>query len=169
MLGEQPDFSSCARRRAMHITFTLLWQAAQLDLTSQRIDDPQHMFESTGRLANVQVNNEVHTFPCLQCQLLLCQRKLLASTTQRSALAWRHSQREWLSTVSVAVDGSHSQRVHKPPAVLPYQTSVLSAVITPPRDGELPVGAAAAACAVFLAAQAQNWYFIANITLRGLP
>lgn len=85
MLGEQPDFSSCARRRAMHITFTLLWQAAQLDLTSQRIDDPQHMFESTGRLANVQVNNEVHTLPCRQCQLLLCQRKLLASTTQRSA------------------------------------------------------------------------------------
>lgn len=75
----------------MLAAFALIWQAAQLDLTAKRIDDPQHVFKPNGRLASLQVNNEAHTHPCRQGQLWLCQRQMLASSTQSNAELLRRS------------------------------------------------------------------------------
>lgn len=58
------------------------WQATQLDLTTQCINDPQHVFQSQGGLACFKVDNEAHTHPSRQRQLGLCQPELLASGTQ---------------------------------------------------------------------------------------
>jgi hypothetical protein len=71
----------------MVATFTLIvghgrWQAAQLNLSAQGINDPQHIFQSQGGLACFKVDNEAHTNPCRQRQLRLCQPELLASGTQ---------------------------------------------------------------------------------------
>jgi hypothetical protein len=71
----------------MVTTLTLIvghdrWQAAQLDLTTQSINDPQHVFQSQGGLACFKVDNEAHTHPSRQRQLGLGQPELLASGTQ---------------------------------------------------------------------------------------
>lgn len=71
----------------MVATFRLIagydrWQAAQLDLPTQCIDDPQHVFQSQGRFASLKVDDEAHSNSCRERQLGLCQRELLASGTQ---------------------------------------------------------------------------------------
>jgi len=58
------------------------WQSGQVDLATQGIDDPQHVFQSQGGLACFKVDNEAHTHPGRQRQLGLCQPELLASGTQ---------------------------------------------------------------------------------------
>ena len=71
----------------MVTTFPLIvghdrWQVAQLDLTTQRINDPQHVLQSQGGFACLEVDDETHANPCRQSQLGLCQPELLASGTQ---------------------------------------------------------------------------------------
>jgi|GEM_PF-1975857 len=56
-------------------------QSAQLDLTTQGINDPQYVFQSYGGFACFKVDNEAHTHPCGQRQLGLGQPELLASGT----------------------------------------------------------------------------------------
>jgi len=58
------------------------WQPAQLDLSTQGINDPQYVFQSQGGLACFKVDNEAHTHPSRQRQLGLSQPQLLASGTQ---------------------------------------------------------------------------------------
>ena len=41
----------------MLAAFALIRQAARLDLTAQRINVPQHVFESNGRLASFKVDD----------------------------------------------------------------------------------------------------------------
>jgi hypothetical protein len=60
-------------------------QTAQVDLTPQGINDPQHTFQSQGGLARFQVDNEAHTYPRCQRQLGLCQPELLASSPQSTS------------------------------------------------------------------------------------
>jgi len=57
-------------------------QSAQLDISTQGIDDPQHVFQSQGGLASFKVDDEAHANPCRQGQLGLCQPELLASDTK---------------------------------------------------------------------------------------
>ncbi|MFA7292032.1 MAG: hypothetical protein WC023_07260 [Rhodocyclaceae bacterium] len=61
------------------------WQSAQLDLSTQGINDPQHVFKSQGGLACLKVDDEAHTNPRRKSQLGLRQPNLLASRMQRSA------------------------------------------------------------------------------------
>jgi hypothetical protein len=61
------------------------WQSAQLDLSTQGINDPQHVFQSQGGLACLKIDNEAHTNPCRESQLGLCQADLLARGTQSIA------------------------------------------------------------------------------------
>jgi len=58
------------------------WQAAQLDFSTQGINDPQHVFQSQGGLACFEVDNEAHAYPSRQRQLGLGQPELLASGTE---------------------------------------------------------------------------------------
>jgi hypothetical protein len=71
----------------MVTTFTLIvghdrWQAAQLDLTPQSVNDPKHVFQSQGGFACLKVDDEAHTNPRREGQLGLCQPELLASGAQ---------------------------------------------------------------------------------------
>jgi len=71
----------------MVATFTLIvcrngWQSAQLDLSTQGINDPQHVFQSQGGLARFKVDDEAHTNPRREGQLGLCQPEMLASGTK---------------------------------------------------------------------------------------
>jgi hypothetical protein len=40
------------------------WQAAQLDLSTQGINDPQDVLKAQGWLAGLKVNDESHANPC---------------------------------------------------------------------------------------------------------
>jgi len=40
------------------------WQSAQLDFSTQGINDPQHVFQSQGGLACFKIDDEAHTNPC---------------------------------------------------------------------------------------------------------
>jgi hypothetical protein len=53
-----------------------------VDLTTEGINDPQHLFQSQGGFACLKVNDESHTNPCRQRQLWLCQPELLAGGTK---------------------------------------------------------------------------------------
>ena len=71
----------------MVATFTLLVghggrQPAQLDLSTQGINDPQYVFQSQGGFPSFKVDNEAHTNPCRQRQLGLGQPERLASGAQ---------------------------------------------------------------------------------------
>jgi hypothetical protein len=71
----------------MAVTLTLVcdangWQSAQLHLSTQGIDDPQHVFQSYGGLACLEVDNEAHAHPCRESQLGLCEPELLARSTK---------------------------------------------------------------------------------------
>jgi len=59
-----------------------VWQSGQLDLSTQGINDSQHVFQSQGELACLKLDDEAHTNPCREGQLGLCQPELLASGTQ---------------------------------------------------------------------------------------
>jgi hypothetical protein len=71
----------------MVANFTLIVgrQSAQLDLATQRINDPQYVFQSQCGLACLKVYDEAHTYPCREGQLGLGQPELFASATQRIA------------------------------------------------------------------------------------
>jgi hypothetical protein len=58
------------------------WQSAQLDLSTQRINDSQDIFKSQGGLARFKINDEAHANPCRQSKLGLSQTELLASGTK---------------------------------------------------------------------------------------
>jgi hypothetical protein len=58
------------------------WQPAQLNLATEGINDPKHVFKSQGGLACFKVDDEAHTNPCREGQLGLRQPKLLASGTK---------------------------------------------------------------------------------------
>jgi hypothetical protein len=58
------------------------WQAAQLELSAQGINDPQHVFKSQSGLASLKVDDEAHANPGCEGQLGLCQPELLASSTE---------------------------------------------------------------------------------------
>ena len=58
------------------------WQSAQLELSTQGINDPQNILESHGRLAGFKIDDEAHTNPSRQGQLGLCQPELLAPSTK---------------------------------------------------------------------------------------
>jgi hypothetical protein len=58
------------------------WQAAQLELSAQGINDPQHVFKSQSGLASLKVDDEAHANPGREGQLGLCQPELLASGTE---------------------------------------------------------------------------------------
>ena len=60
-------------------------QSVQLNLSTQGINDPQHVLKSHGRLACLKVNDEAHTNPCRKRQLGLRQFELFASGTQCTA------------------------------------------------------------------------------------
>jgi len=67
--------------------FTLIggrhrWQSAQLNFSTQGINDPQYVFKSQGGFACLKVDDEAHTHPGREGQLRLCQPKLLASGTK---------------------------------------------------------------------------------------
>ena len=71
----------------MVATFSLIsgssgGQSAQVDLTTQGVNDPQHIFQPHRGLASLEVNNEAHTNPRRQRQLRLGQPEMLASGTQ---------------------------------------------------------------------------------------
>jgi len=55
------------------------WQPPQLDLSTQGVDDPQHVLQSQGGFACFKLDNEANAHPCRQCQLRLCQPELFAS------------------------------------------------------------------------------------------
>jgi len=40
------------------------WQSDQLDLSTQGINDPQHIFQSQGGFTCLKVYDETHTHPC---------------------------------------------------------------------------------------------------------
>jgi len=61
------------------------WQSAQLDLSTQGINDAQDIFESHRGLARFKIDDEAHTNPRRQSQLRLRQMELLAGSAQRSA------------------------------------------------------------------------------------
>ena len=61
------------------------WQSAQLDFSTQGINDPQHVFQSQGGFAGFKVDNEAHTNPCREGQLGLGQPELFASGTSQMA------------------------------------------------------------------------------------
>lgn len=82
-IGDSQTSSSCAMVAALAwIVGCNAWQSAQLDLSTQGIHDPQHVFEPQGRLVCFKVDDETHTNPCRQDQLGLCQPELLASSTK---------------------------------------------------------------------------------------
>ena len=58
------------------------WQSAQLDLSTQGINDPQDVFKSQSGLARFKLDDEAHTDPCRQGQLRLRQPELLAGGTK---------------------------------------------------------------------------------------
>ena len=58
------------------------WQPAQLDLSTQDINDPQHVFKSHGGLACFKVDDKSHTHPCREGQLGLRQPELLPGDTK---------------------------------------------------------------------------------------
>ena len=58
------------------------WQSAQLDLSTQGINNPQHVFKSQGALACFKIDDEAHTHPCCQRQPRLRQPELLAGGTK---------------------------------------------------------------------------------------
>jgi hypothetical protein len=58
------------------------WQSGQLDLSTQGINDPQHVFESQGGLAGFKVDDEANTNPCREGQLGLRQPELLACSAK---------------------------------------------------------------------------------------
>lgn len=71
----------------MVATFTLIVgrngrQSAQLDLSTQGVDDPQHVFQSQGGFACLKVDDEAHPHPSREGQLGLCQSEMLASGTK---------------------------------------------------------------------------------------
>jgi len=47
------------------------WQSAQVDLSTQGINDPQDIFKSQGRLSSFKINDEAHANSCCQSQLWL--------------------------------------------------------------------------------------------------
>lgn len=53
-----------------------------MDLSTQGINDPQHVFQSQGRLACFKFNDEAHTNPGREGQLGLCQPELPARGTK---------------------------------------------------------------------------------------
>jgi hypothetical protein len=72
----------------MFVTLTLIvchdgWQPSQLDHSTQGINDPQHVFQSHGWLASLEVNNEAHPYPRYQRQLRLSQSDLLSRGPKR--------------------------------------------------------------------------------------
>jgi hypothetical protein len=56
------------------------WQSAQLELSTQGINDPQNILKSQGGLARFKIDDEAHANPCRQGQLGLCQPELLAGS-----------------------------------------------------------------------------------------
>jgi hypothetical protein len=58
------------------------WQPAQLDLSTQGINDPKHGFKLQGGLACFKVDDESHTNPCREGQLGLRKPELLPSGTK---------------------------------------------------------------------------------------
>jgi hypothetical protein len=69
-------------------------QSAQLDHSTQGIDDAQNKFQSQGGLARLKIDDEAHAHPCRKRQLRLRQPELLAGGTKCSAeLLWRSNGR----------------------------------------------------------------------------
>jgi len=58
------------------------WQSIQLYFSTQRVNDPQYVFQSQRGLACLKVNDETHTNACCQSQLRLCQPEALPGGTQ---------------------------------------------------------------------------------------
>jgi hypothetical protein len=58
------------------------WQSAQLELSTQGINDPQNILKSHGGFAGFKIDDEAHTNPCRQGQLGLRQPELLAPSTK---------------------------------------------------------------------------------------
>lgn len=58
------------------------WQSAQLELSTQGINDPQNILKSQSGLARLKIDNEAHTNPCRQGQLGLRQSELLAGSSK---------------------------------------------------------------------------------------
>jgi hypothetical protein len=61
------------------------WQSTQLNLSTQGINDPQHVSQSQSGLACFKIDDEAHTNPSCQRQLGLGQAELFASGTQSIA------------------------------------------------------------------------------------
>lgn len=67
----------------MHATFTLIVgrsrrQSAHVDLSTQRIDHPKHVFQPQGRLACLEIDDETYAHAGRECQPRLGQPELLA-------------------------------------------------------------------------------------------
>jgi len=85
-------------------------QSAQLNLSTQGINDPQYVFQSQSGLACFKIDDEAHTNPSCQRQLGLRETELFASGTQCIAECW--GDRMDVMACSVSRSGNYHLQPH---------------------------------------------------------